>query len=702
MTTALKYIGTLIAGAVYSELPVTGKQRTWSAGQIQDCSDADAALLRATGLFSAALNNSLTPQQLAAVSSSLVNDQKRLKIVGNNYCFGQITAAGGTDIGGTMGKTYYAASALSKVAALYCTHGFANGGAGATEDHAAAPRNFAQCKFGVEYPLGSKTSQATLNGRQIWTVDPVSPLVQCDPVGVAIPAGGQFRSRFYVKPALAPSGAGSAAAIAGGSLAAQAWFYVVTRTEAGIESGPQTEITATTATSNLAVAITITDTRSASADYYTIYRSATTGATKQYLGRTAGPTKRFVDDGSLSVDTTINPPAASNYRFNTLTVGANESTSHVNAGGVGDDQVAAVGTFGITNGAFKYGVSPTVIVGDDTSGKSILMLGDSIPRGSGFNLTTGTYLQDLNFFNLAVANAGSAGSYNCANAAYQGSTLSEMVAATQAGGGRSRLLLINYADWVIDEHGTNDLALVADWTILAANKLLLGRLCHARGAKFATTTILPRVTSTDNCLTIANQTKVAGAGTTRRDSFNSWCRNGFQVDASGAPVVSGGTPSPDIDSYVEICSNVEVDATNTFALGGGYWRVPTAPAVSGIAVTSTGGTAAAAPVLNFAASAAGAAYSKISRAIKMTSGAQNGQTAVVANQTGTTALQVYGTGETTQQSGVAVATLSALPANGDTFDIYDVLTNEGLHPAIPGHVAIAASLTAWIQANITG
>ena len=50
MTISLQYIGTM---KPYFETAATAKARSWMPGQQQDVSDADAALLVATGMFSA-------------------------------------------------------------------------------------------------------------------------------------------------------------------------------------------------------------------------------------------------------------------------------------------------------------------------------------------------------------------------------------------------------------------------------------------------------------------------------------------------------------------------------------------------------------------------------------------------------------------------------------------------------------------------
>lgn len=628
-----------------------------------------------------------TAVKQAAIDAMVSGAWRRLKIVGRNFAWNaNAGATAGTDIDGTMRKAHVAVSQLSQVAALISTHFWINGGSGATEDATTLPRNINSFKSAIEY--NGKPAALTLNGRDKFVVEPTSPLVQTDLTGIGIPAGATFWNRHYTKPANAPSGTPTATAVAGGALAAQTWYYVATRLENGIESGPTAEFSATTASTNLAVGITIVDTRSASADCYQIYRSATSGATKQFVGRTLGARKYFVDDGAVAVDTTITPPAASNYRFNAVTSATGECTSHVNAGGSGGDQVMATGTFGITGPAYKFGTTPQCLVGDDTSARSLLGLCDSIGGGRGFPVVTGVYQQTHGYMDRAIVD----GRENWCNGSYNGASIAELVASTQPGGGRSRLLLINYADRVTSNLGTNDLPNGGQtWATLAANHLVLARMCVARGATYTPQTLTPRVTTTDNGLTIAGQTKSGIEA--QRILYNRWLRGGCQVDASGAPVQSGGTPSPYITGYIDIAAAVEVDANNAPALEGGYWRAPTVASYSGLVLTGSPSQTSF-PVGGGGMGAGGG--ENVGRVILMTSGAQAGKCAVIAANSTGTALTLYANGDTTQ-SGVAVTnSMTGAPAAGDTFSIMPVKTNEGLHPAQDGHADMSVPFSGWL------
>lgn len=607
-----------------------------------------------------------------------------LKIVGRNFGWIDGYQSGGTDIGGTCRFTYKTVGALSKVGCLLASHGWVTGVTGGRAEGTVSSRRIWMSQTAYEY--ASNTTYDALYAKPTAVVFPNSPAVATDGVGINIPAATNFFVRHYIKIANLPSGTPTALAILGGSLAAHAWYYVITRTENGIESGPTAEFTATTSASNLAVAITIVDTASASADYYSIYRSSAAAGTKQFLGSTNGRTKRFVDDGSYTVDTTINPPAASTYDFNRIACISGDCSSHVSSTGTGENFVSATGPFTNSGFGFVGGVAPLCVVGDDRSGKSVLWLGDSICAGKGFAKVSGIYPQTKNMVDLSFSD----GEINSLNASFPGSSLREMMRQTISGGARSRLKLITYADYVIDQHGTNDLAVGTTFLELASDKLALAAYVKRFGGRFVITTITPRVTTTNGCVTVASQT--VGSIETDRIAFNSWVRAGSPVDVNGVPDMAG-QPSALIHDYIDLAAPFEVNASNVITLNGGFWKAPSAPVFTGLVLNGSP-TTSSLPVtttLTF--------NENVSRVIKMTSGAANGQYAVVFSNT-TTAFTLYNSGQTTLQSGVAVPFLANTPAAGDTCDVYDVMANEGLHPSVYGHAQLAAVIRAWLLANV--
>ena len=619
-----------------------------------------------------------------AVYYSGLSSASGLKIVGRNFGWIDTYSMAANDIGGTGRFALKTCGNVSKLATLLSSHSFAFDMAGGVVETTLSAQRILMSK--TAYEFNSTYSQDSMNGNPVATVYPLNGFAQTDGVGINIPANTAFWLRHYIKLANLPSGTPTATATSGGSLAAKAWYYVVTRTEKGIESGATAEFTATTSGGNLAIAITIVDTVSSSADFYTVYRSSTLGGTKQYLGTTSGKTKRFVDDGSLTVDTTINPPAAASYDLNRFITQTGECSSHVSSFGAGADNVQSTGTFSNSTTGLFGGHAPLCVVGDDRSGKSVLWLGDSIGAGRGFAKATNVYPQRNNMFDAAFSD----GEINSLNACRAGSYLKGLITQVGNGAGRSRLKLIPYADWVIDEHGTNDIWLGSSWTQLASDKLALGALVRQFGGKFVITTILPRVTQTTGCVTVAEQT-VNATNDPIRIAFNSWVRAGSPVDVNGVPDMAG-SPSPLVHSYIDLTAPFEVNASNVVTLNGGFWKVPTSP-VGTFTLTGT-------PTLSsLPTSSTLVSNEHVSRVVKMTSGVRSGQYAVIASND-TNTFTVYNSGQTTLQSGAAVPHLLGAPNAGDTFEVYDVMANEGLHPSVYGHAQLAAVIRTWLLANV--
>lgn len=602
-----------------------------------------------------------------------------LKIVGRNLGLSEVLAAATTDIGGTSRFSYTPVSAISKIACLVSSQFLVTAGSGKAE--ASGDTTINQ----VFYELYGITTADGKNGKLNIISESSNSMVQSDGVGMQVPALTPFFVRMYQTFAHLPTGTPTATAIAGGSLAAQAWYYVVTRTMQGVESSPTAEFTATTASSNLSIAITIVDTKSATADYYTIYRSLASGGTKQYLGRTNGPTKRFVDDGTLTVDTTINPPAAGKtYLGNRITTKSTDCSTHISlAGQDGRNVASGAYTFSATGPSFTYGVTPICILGDDRSGKSILVFGDSIFAGAGFGLQNPFWRQEYGCWEKSFTD----GEINSLNWSFPGASLCEILHPTTVGGGRSRLKSIAYADWLFDELGTNDITLGRSWQQLAADKLALAAICARLGVKYVTTTILPRGTSlTSAGVTIAGQTPQPFDA--QRTQFNTWVRANCPVDALGVADMSGN-PSTLVDSIVDLAATVEVNASNVLTVNGGYWLVPNAPIASGIVLTGTP-TATSLPTGTTLVT-----NENIGRAIKITSGARSGQYAVVkSNNTSTYTL--YTTGDAM----LGVTALSGAPAAGDTFEIYETNAADSVHPSRYQHAQLAAVIRAWLVANV--
>ena len=370
------------------------------------------------------------------------------------------------------------------------------------------------------------------------------------------------------------------------------------------------------------------------------------------------------------------------FVLNSYLSDSRESTNFASqSSGDGTDKTAVSGTFNNSGPSPLNGRVPMVLLGVAPGAKCLLLIGDSIGAGKGFNPTSSKKPTLHGCFDAGITE----GQINSINAAIAGATDIVFFGGSAASDTRTRRGLFRYATDILDENGINDTLYRSTWQEMASDKLAMAALA---GKRFWVTTITPFVTTTDNCITIANQTK--SARESKRTGYNDWVRARCQVDGSGNPVASGGTTSPLILGYVDYAGAVEADNTNTLAVNGGYWKVPAAAALGPYTLTGTPTTTAFA--IGSTPWTAGALTGQV---IKMLTGARAGQVAVIANNT-TSGLTLYANGSTTQ-SGIALVGLSGAPAAGDTFEIWDVYTNEGLHPAVAGHAAMAVKTAAFVS-----
>lgn len=603
-----------------------------------------------------------------------------MKIVGRNFGISQSASSGTADNGGTSRFAFTPAGAISKLGCLLTSEAASAATYGNSEASGESIINK------VYYEYAGASIPDSKNGKTVIINDPASSVTQTDGAGIVIPAQTPFFVRYYQTFAFLPSGTPTATAIAGGSLASGfARYYVVTAVRNGIESSPTEVFSVTPSGSNLSVLIAIVDTKSASADYYNVYESAAAGGTKQYVGQTVGKTKRFIDDGSYTPDSTINPPAAGKkYKLNRIMAKVGDCSSHIAAGQAGGDFASGTGTFNAYGPSFIFGSTPFCIVGDDRSGLATLVFGDSIWCGRGFGAETGFYPQERGMWEAAFND----GEINSLNWSFGGATLCEMLHPTTSGGGRSRLKLIPYADRVIDGLGINDFGAGRTWQQWAADKLLLASICAKFKVPYYLSTILPKVTTTNGCVTIAGQTPISG---TERTNGNLWVRAGCPVNSSGVADMSGN-PSPLVKGFIELCSGVEANSSNVLTLNGGYWKSPSTPITTGLVLNGTP-TATSLPITTSLT-----VNENLGRVIKITSGARNGQYCIVKSNT-TSAFTVFASGSTAL-AGIAAFGLAGAPAAGDTFDLYEAPAGDGLHPSLSSHTSISAVIRAWLLANV--
>jgi hypothetical protein len=333
------------------------------------------------------------------------------------------------------------------------------------------------------------------------------------------------------------------------------------------------------------------------------------------------------------------------------------------------------------------------MLGDDTSSPTVLGMGDSLQHGVGISSTErGDYgLHIANWFDAGLQ---AAGITNRNNYSIGGARISYMTANTTPSG--ARYLASTYSDYVVSNLVINDLNGGQTWQQVAANHILLAKQFQARGTRYYITTCTPSTTSTDGWTTASGQTPIAIE--TARTNYNTWVRGGMQVDGSGAPVLSGGTPNTYIAGFYDQAAPIEVNSSNVLTPNGGRFRAPAAAFSSG---TLTGSpTTTVLPCSGCTFPVAGAANSGIlTYAVRITSGAASGQGCFVSTATATQ-ITCYANGSTTL-TGSALAGLTTTPAAGDTFSVYATNSVDGTHGTFSGYTTLMGpDFATWATANL--
>lgn len=238
----------------------------------------------------------------------------------------------------------------------------------------------------------------------------------------------------------------------------------------------------------------------------------------------------------------------------------------------------------------------------------------------------------------------------------------------------------------LETFGINDLSGSRTLAQIQGDKLTLWAWLKAVPGmrKVYAGTILPNTSSTDGWATTANQT--VKAWETTRVQLNDWIRDDAPVNNATAltPVATGtvgalraGQAGHPLAGHVDLADAIEVNAANVLTRNGGRIKVGTTRSVADAAITSgaknlTSATAAFVAgdvgkgVTIAGAGSAGALY------VGTISSITNGTTAVLSVNAGTT---------------VSGATA-----------VIGTPTTDGLHPTTPGHVLLAAALTAALPA----
>lgn len=525
-----------------------------------------------------------------------------------------------------------------------------------------------------------------------------SPTLFFEPLGFYQAANSFFYNRIYVRVATPPA-ATSATAFAGGYLTASTtYYYKLTTVDTGLESGPSSEVTCTPATLNLSCNVVWTAPKAATlvpaaTCAINIYRSTTTN-TEKFLAQVPCQSLNYVDSGTDAGSTTATPPAQTAIplmRFGTT----GESGNTPSGSGDGSDQTATTGAIsGLTGPTGGYIEAPGIVLGDDTANPAILGLGDSIMHAAGIpSSQRGDFA--LNVSNWFDYGLNAAGITNRNNYSIGGARVNYMTTNTTPSG--ARFLASTYADYAVSNLVINDLFASRTWQQVAADHLLLAKQFQARGTLYYVTTCTPSTTSTDAWSSASSQT--VGAIETNRTNWNLWVRGGMLVDGSGAPVLSSGTPNTYIAGYFDLAAPVEVNSSNVLTNNGGFWKAPASAAYTGTLTGSPTTTVLPCSACSFPV--AGAANSGIlTYAVKITSGAANGQVAYVTSGTTATSLTLYANGST-QLTGSAMVGLTTAPAAGDTFSVYAVNTVDGTHGTYSGYTTLMGpAFGTWAAVNL--
>lgn len=202
-------------------------------------------------------------------------------------------------------------------------------------------------------------------------------------------------------------------------------------------------------------------------------------------------------------------------------------------------------------------------------------------------------------------------------------------------------------------YGTNDLYGAGKTLQATKNALaLIVSTLAGMGMTPYVCTLSPRTTSTDGWLTTGNQT--VGAAESNRLALNAW-------------ILSGGLAGAAI-----------LDTAALVEASGGKW-IAASVLRSG---TATGGTTGT--LLDSGIAAPSYALTGITGfdgcLLRMTSGANNGQTRTINSG---------------NAGSVSFATFSSAVAAGDTYDILEVATLDGIHPSNRSHQRMMGALPLW-------
>jgi lysophospholipase L1-like esterase len=321
--------------------------------------------------------------------------------------------------------------------------------------------------------------------------------------------------------------------------------------------------------------------------------------------------------------------------------------------------------------------------------KSVTLLGDSRTRGVGANPLLGSWaMQALNQAGVAAGQStGILAAIPYFNMGQDSETAQNLASPT---GHMIRFSQISKSKFVLGEIGINDVRGGTSLANLEAYFTTIMTDVRQRGASPFYGTVMPSSTTTDNWLTLANQTTIAQNSV--RVAFNNWLRDGAPITCStGLAAATGATGAVARATYYSTTGSVVNAASGSctnpaggifeFADGvessrdSGLWKVD-----PGVRVVT--GCSATASTLILTCPAGTFSSADVQKPIAIAgagpSGALLGSTINVF--TSATQVTVANTIQTTVSG--ANVTIDAAPVTSTSAGRY---TADGLHPSFRGH-----------------
>ncbi|MCR5864656.1 hypothetical protein [Aquincola sp. J276] len=361
---------------------------------------------------------------------------------------------------------------------------------------------------------------------------------------------------------------------------------------------------------------------------------------------------------------------------------AGESTSALGTGaGYGPNAAAAAGAIagGATGPSSVRCVGPSAIISSRGEQRAVLGIHDSIGAGVGIPddiPTPSITLRMNNWFTGGLRDAGHKAFAQHSIGGEQLSTLFDAGAALPQW--RSRLTKLRFSDDVFCNLAYNDFP-TKTWQEIALYMIKMAKLAAAAGARFHAVTSIPSVQVVGNIWRASTQVPT---WVEKRTAWNTWLRNGCQLDSSGVPVLSGGTPSPYVFGVFDLAAELEVDENNVLTRNGGRFICNPTPRYGGLVITAVSGAVNTVPVLTIGAGGlpayTGGAFGLHPLVGVIRTGVAAGQSAICTTANTATTVRLYGH-NTGSPTGVLTPGLSTMPEVGDIVDIYESASNDGIH-----------------------